>query len=86
MTVIAEVKQYIVESFATDIAVEDLPSDVDLLATGILTSVTTVQLLGWCARTYKIPINSISIDPQELRTPQGIEAFVEYNRTDGVSS
>ncbi|MDT0120960.1 MULTISPECIES: acyl carrier protein [Kocuria] len=86
MPTINDVKQYIVETFATDITADQLPSDVDLLSTGILTSVTTVQLLGWCARTYKIPINTIPINPDELKTPEGIVGFIETNRTDSVTA
>lgn len=86
MSTINEVKQYIVETFATDITADQLPSDVDLLTTGILTSVTTVQLLGWSARTYKIPINSIPINPDELKTPEGIAGFIAANRTDALTT
>ncbi|SMX99886.1 hypothetical protein BI49514_03108 [Brevibacterium iodinum ATCC 49514] len=86
MPTINEVKEYIVEKFATDIPAEGLPDDVDLLATGILTSVTTVQLLGWCGRTYKIPINSIQINPESLKTPVGIATFIDTNRTDVLAS
>lgn len=84
MSTINEVKQYIVETFATDITADDLPDDVDLLTTGILTSVTTVQLLGWSARTYKIPINTIPIDPEDLKTPAGIASFIEASHTHSV--
>lgn len=84
MSTTAEVKKYIVEKFASDISPEDLPDDIDLLATGILTSVSTVQLLGWCGRTYRIPINTIPIDPEELKTPEGIAQFIESNRTVAV--
>lgn len=85
MSTVNDVKQYIVEKFATDIARDELPSDIDLLSTGILTSVTTVQLLGWCGRTYRIPINSISINPDDLKTPEGIAGFIESNRTDAIA-
>lgn len=86
MTTINEVKQYIVERFATDITVDELPDEVDLLTTGILTSVTTVQLLGWCGRTYRIPINSTQINPEELKTPAGIATFIDTNRTETLTS
>ncbi|WP_285729026.1 hypothetical protein [Nocardiopsis sp. ATB16-24] len=80
MSTINEVKDYITEKFAKDISSEDLPSDIDLNATGILTSVSTVQLLGWCGRTYRIPINSIPIDPDVLKTPEGIAKFIDSHR------
>lgn len=86
MSTILEVKKYIVETFATDITTDQLPADIDLLTTGILTSVTTVQLLGWCARTYKIPINTISINPDDLKTPEGIVGFIEANRTNPAAA
>lgn len=85
MSVVDDVKVYITEKFATEITSEELPSDVDLLATGILTSVSTVQLLGWCGRNFKIPINSISINPDDLKTPEDIAHFIESYRTDTTS-
>jgi acyl carrier protein len=85
MSTIDEVKEYITEKFATEVTPGELPSDIDLLATGILTSVSTVQLLGWCGRNYRIPINSIPIDPDDLKTPEGIARFIESNRTDALA-
>lgn len=82
MSTINDVTQHIAEKYATDIAPEELPADVDLLATGILTSVSTVQLLGWCGRTYRIPINTIPVNPEDLKTPEGIANFIDTNRTD----
>lgn len=82
MPTVNDVKRYITEKFATDISPDELPSDVDLQATGILTSVSTVQVLGWCGRTYRIPINSIPVNPDDLKTPEGIAGFIESNRTD----
>lgn len=84
MSVVNDVKRYITEKFATDIPPDELPSDVDLLATGILTSVSTVQLLGWSGRNYRIPINSIPINPDDLKTPESIARFIESNRTDAL--
>ncbi|MFK3672342.1 hypothetical protein ACI2IX_19420 [Leifsonia aquatica] len=75
-------KSYIVDQFASDIDAADLPDDVDLAVTGILTSIGTVQLLGWCGRTFRIPINSIPIDPSQLTTPRSIADFIEANRSD----
>lgn len=85
MTTIFDVKKHIVHKFAPDIDANELPDDLDLIATGILTSVTTVQLLGWCGRRYKIPINSIAIDPQLLTTAAGIASFIDRNRTDELN-
>lgn len=82
MSTINDITHYITEKFATDIAPEELPVDVDLLATGILTSVSTVQLLGWCGRTYLIPINTIPVNPEDLKTPEGIANFIDTHRTD----
>lgn len=84
MSIVNDVKRYITEKFATDIPPDELPSDVDLLATGILTSVSTVQLLGWTGRNYRIPINSIPINPEDLKTPESIARFIESNRTDAL--
>jgi acyl carrier protein len=81
MATLDEVKEYITESFAPDTTPSDLPDDVDLNATGILTSLSTVQLLGWCGKRYHIPINSMAIDPAQLKTPYGIAQFIEANRT-----
>jgi acyl carrier protein len=85
MAIVDDVKTYITGTFAPDISPTDLPDDTDLGATGILTSISTVQLLGWAGRTYRIPINSISIDPAQLRTPGDIATFISNQRTDLIS-
>lgn len=82
MTALDDVKRYITDKFATDIASPDLPDEIDLIATGILSSLSMVQLLGWCGRTFRVPINAISIDPAQLRTPLNISAFIDTHRTD----
>lgn len=82
MSTLEAVKKYITATLAPDTEPESLPEDVDLNATGILTSVSTVQLLGWCGRTYRIPINSMAIDPAQLKTPRGIAQFIDTYRTD----
>lgn len=81
MATIDEVKNYITEKFATDLAGQEIPDDIDLLATGIVTSVSTVQLLGWAGKTYGIAINSIPINPASLKTPADIATFIETHRT-----
>ncbi|MFY1673572.1 hypothetical protein ACN27G_27020 [Plantactinospora sp. WMMB334] len=81
MTTLDDVKKYITERFAPDTEPQGLPDDVDLNATGILTSVSTVQLLEWCGRTYRVPVNSMSIDPAQLSTPQRIAHFIDTHRT-----
>ncbi len=83
MTVVLDdVKRYIAETFATDIEPHDLPDDIDLTATGILTSISTVQLISWCGNTFRIPINTIAIDPAHLKTPLAIAEFIQGHRTD----
>ncbi|BBZ06955.1 hypothetical protein MDOR_11240 [Mycolicibacterium doricum] len=82
MATLNDVKWYITETFAPDIGPDELPEDIDLNATGILTSVSTVQLLGWCGRTFRVPINSLAIDPEQLRTPLSIAEFIDAHRTD----
>ncbi len=86
MNTISEVKKYIIEKFATDVTEEELLDDIDLLGTGIVTSISTVQLLGWTGRAYRVPINSIQIDPEDLRTPASIAKFIDDNRKDTLDS
>ena len=85
MAIVDDVKSYITDTFAPDISPADLPDDFDLAGTGILTSISTVQLLGWTGRTYRIPINSIAINPAQLKTPRDIATFIENQRTDPIA-
>lgn len=80
MEIIEEVKKYISKKFAQDIEADQIPNDLDLNATGILTSVSTVQLIAWAGKTYGIPINSVQINPAQLRTPEGITGFITAHR------
>ena len=50
------VTDYIIEKFAPDLAGEDLPNDMNLQETGIVTSIGLVQIIGWCGEKFQIPI------------------------------
>lgn len=70
------VTDYIIEKFAPDLAGEDLPNDMNLQETGIVTSIGLVQIIGWCGEKFQIPINQLRIDPQRLTTVKGIADFI----------
>lgn len=73
------VANYIVEKFAPDLGGEDLPSDMNLQETGIVTSIGLVQIIGWCGEEFQVPINQLQIDPARLITIKSIANFIaEY--------
>lgn len=76
MSLHEKVKEYIVQTFAPDISENELPSDLNLQATGIVTSVGIVQIMGWCGKTFQIPINQLQIDPNDFISVNKIVDFI----------
>ena len=76
-----EIKQFIVTNFAPDIGVDQLPSDLDLLDTGVVDSLALLRLIAWVGRRYDIPVEEENISPAQFSSVDAIVAFVEQSRS-----
>lgn len=74
-----DIKVYISSHLAPDISAEEIPSDYDLMANGVLNSLALVRLIAWLGKTYGLPINELNLAPADFRTVERISAFVTGN-------
>jgi acyl carrier protein len=79
------IKSYICTELASDIDPASLPSDIDLLSTGIIDSLSLVRLVAWIGDEYDIPIGDLDIAPEDFNSVEKINTFIELNTASGVS-
>lgn len=77
MTLEDRIRDYITSSIATDVHVNELPSDYDLTETGILDSLAIVRMIAWLGETFEIPVDDLDLAPDDFRTVGHIRDFVE---------
>lgn len=75
-----EVEQFILREFMTGSAIEAIPRDEDLLATGIVDSHGVMQLVAFLRQHYGITVGDEQLTPENFQTLASIEAFVQQAR------
>lgn len=75
------IKKFIIEEFAPDLSVEQLETDYDLLAGGVLDSLGVLKVLVWLEDTFQIPADDAEILPDNLGSVEAINAFIASMRT-----
>jgi acyl carrier protein len=70
------VKQYIVHEFLPDVAAEDLADDYDLIASGVVDSLSLLRLIDWLQSEFEIPIDDIEISEKDFVTVAAICEFI----------
>ena len=71
-----EIRQFIVTNFASDIAADELPDDLDLLDNGVVDSLGLLRLIAWVGDRYGIPVADLDISPAQFSSVTAIAAFV----------
>lgn len=75
------IKDFIIEEFMPDVPAEQLETDYDLLAGGVIDSLGVLRVLVWLEDTFHIPLDDAEIVPESFRSVEAISAFIEHNRT-----
>ncbi len=75
------IKDFIIEEFMPDVPVEQLETDYDLLAGGVIDSLGVLRVLVWLEDTFQIPLDDAEIVPESFRSVEAISAFIEDMRT-----
>jgi acyl carrier protein len=71
-----EITEYIVAQYLPGTPPEELPASYDLLDTGVIDSLSLIQLIGWISERYGIPVEQIDLAPDDFRSVAAIDAFV----------
>lgn len=75
-----EIAGYIVAEYLPDTPAEELESDYDLIATGVVTSLQLLRLIGWVGDRYDIPLGDLDISPEDFRSVAVIAELVGRHR------
>ncbi|MDG4757163.1 acyl carrier protein [Micromonospora sp. WMMD710] len=72
----AEIRQFIVSTFAPDVTADELSADLDLLDAGVVDSLGLLRLIAWVGERFLIPIENQDISPAQFSSVASIAAFV----------
>lgn len=84
MNNVQKIKTYICKNLAPDLDSLTLPSDVDLLSTGIIDSLSLVRLVVWIEEEFDIPMGEIEIAPEDFSSVEMICAFIQHQKEPGL--
>ena len=76
MDVAVDVEQFILQELMTGSAIDAIPVDEDLLATGIVDSHGVMQLVGFLRERYDVTVHDDELTPENFQTLAAIDAFV----------
>ncbi len=76
MTHTDTIKQFILEEFLPDVAPEDLTTDHDLLADGVIDSLGLLKLIAWVEDRFALAVDDTALDPDNFRSVAAIDAFI----------
>jgi acyl carrier protein len=71
------IKEFIVKEFMPDVPVEQLETDYDLLAGGVIDSIGLLRAIVWLEDTFQMPLYDVDIVPETFRSVEAIDAFIE---------
>lgn len=80
-TTLATVRTYIAENIATDVSAEELDADLNLVALGIVTSLSLLRVIAWTGEQFGLPVHDLEINPKELISIRSIADFIDENTT-----
>jgi acyl carrier protein len=70
------VKEFILANYLPDVTADQLGSEYDLLANGVIDSLGLLKLLDWLEERFQIPINHVEIAPDNFRSVSAICEFI----------
>jgi acyl carrier protein len=76
MSHIETIKQFVIDEFLPDVTGDDLTTDYDLVATGVIDSLGLLKLIAWLEERFELPIDDLELDPDSFRTIEAIDAFI----------
>lgn len=71
-----EISRFITTNFARDVRPDQLDPDLNLLDTGVVTSLGLLRLVAWVGETYRIPVEDMDISPDQFSSVAAIREFV----------
>ena len=79
------IKQFVIDEFLPDVSAADLAVDYDLLADGVIDSLGLLKLIAWVEDHFQLAVHDTDLDPNNFRSVQAIEAFIEEASSEKVA-
>lgn len=76
MTHTQAIRQFVLDEFLPDVPADELTTDYDLVAGGVIDSLGLLKLIAWLEDRFRLPIDEIDLDPDNLRSIGAIDALV----------
>jgi acyl carrier protein len=70
------IKRFVLDEFLPDLAEDQLETDYDLVAGGVIDSLGLLKLIAWLEQHFGVAIDDVELDPDSFRTIDAIDAFV----------
>jgi acyl carrier protein len=81
MSNVQPIKEFVIEEFLPDVSADELETDQDLLADGVIDSLGLLKLIAWIEDRFEIHVDDSALDPDNFRTIAAIDAFVDEAST-----
>jgi acyl carrier protein len=75
-----KVKEFIVEEFMPDVPVDELESDYDLIAGGVIDSLGLLKVVAWLESEFDVEVDESELGPDTFRTPTAINDYIDKAR------
>ena len=72
-----QIKQFIIDEFLPDVPVDELGNDYDLVDGAVIDSLGLLQVIAWIEDTFELPLDDAEIGPDNFRSVNAIQAFIE---------
>ncbi|MEV6694582.1 acyl carrier protein [Micromonospora sp. NPDC051196] len=80
------IKEYIVTEFIPDIQVSELDDDYDLIAGGVIDSISLLRVITWLENRFDIPVDEVEIAEKNFTSVTAICEFVHLTAPHGTSA
>ena len=71
------IKQFVIDEFLPDVSAADLDVEHDLLAGGVIDSLGLLKLIAWVEQRFDLLVHDTDLNPDNFRSVQAIDKFVE---------
>ncbi|MET0133416.1 MAG: phosphopantetheine-binding protein [Kibdelosporangium sp.] len=79
------IKKFVIDEFLPDVTAADLAADYDLLADGVIDSLGLLKLIAWVEDHFQLSVHDTDLDPNNFRSVQAIDTFIEDARSQKVA-
>lgn len=79
------IKRFVIDEFLSDVSMDQLSSDDDLLASGIIDSLGLLKVIAWLENQFQLAIDDVELSPDSFRSVAAINSFIENTSRVGAN-